>query len=313
MAARKPPPAGPDYDALPTEAPHPKARHLDALRPIDIVDLLIHEELKVPRAVLRERRRIAQAAVRIARTLRAGGRLIYVGAGTSGRLGVLDAAECPPTFSTPPSLVVGVIAGGPRALTHAVEGAEDDGREAEARLRRLAVSPRDVVCAIAASGVTPFARAALAYARERGAHTIFVTCAPPPDARVLADQVIAPRVGPEVLAGSTRLKAGTATKIILNALTTTAMVGIGKVYGNRMVDVRPTSAKLRARAGRMVRELTGLDAAASGKLLERAGGQVKVAVVMHHLRVPAAKARALLEAAGGRLREVVGVGHHGAR
>jgi len=169
------------------------------------------------------------------------------------------------------------------------------------------------VCAIAASVVTPFARAALAYARERGAHTIFVTCAPPPDARVLADQVIAPRVGPEVLAGSTRLKAGTATKIILNALTTTAMVGIGKVYGNRMVDVRPTSAKLRARAGRMVRELTGLDAAASGKLLERAGGQVKVAVVMHHLRVPAAKARALLEAAGGRLREVVGVGHHGAR
>jgi N-acetylmuramic acid 6-phosphate etherase len=294
------------YDALPTEAAHPKAHALDTLRPIDIVDLLLDEEMKVARAVKRERKRVAQAAVRIARAFRAGGRLIYVGAGTSGRLGVLDAAECPPTFSTPPSLVVGVLAGGPRALVRAVEGAEDNAREAETRLRRLAVGPRDVVCAIASSGVTPFARAALDYGRERGAQTIFVTCATPAGKKALADEVIALRLGPEVLSGSTRLKSGTATKLVLNALTTTAMVGIGKVYGHRMVDLRASSAKLRARATRIVRELCGLDTRAAEQLLGRAGGQVKLAVVMHHRGVPAAKARQLLDAAGGRLREVIG-------
>ena len=301
MAERKP-----DYDSLPTEAALDAARDLDALRPIDIVDLLLGEEAKVARAVRRERRRIAASAVRIARAFKAGGRLIYVGAGTSGRLAVLDSAECPPTFSTPPSLVVGVIAGGPRALTRAVEGAEDDAREAEARLRRLAVGPRDVVCAIAASGVTPFARAALEYGRSRGAQTIFITCAPPPDAKRLADEVIAPRVGAEVVTGSTRLKAGTATKIVLNCLSTTAMVGIGKVYGSRMVDLRPTNAKLRARAARLVREIAGVDAAEAQKLLDRAGGSVKLAIVMELRGVPLQKARELVDAAGGRLRDVIG-------
>jgi N-acetylmuramic acid 6-phosphate etherase len=293
------------YDNLQTEALLPQARELDRMRPIDIVNLLLAEERKVAAAVARERRSIARAAVRIARALKAGGRLIYAGAGTSGRLGVLDASECPPTFSTPPSLVVGVIAGGPRALVRAVEGAEDNPRDADDRLRRLGVGPKDVVCAIAASGVTPFALAALELARARGAQTIFVTCAPPSGARALADEVIAPRVGPEVLAGSTRLKAGTATKIVLNALTTTAMVGLGKVYGNRMVDLRPTSAKLRARASRIVRELADVDDDAAQRLLERADGSVKVAVVMHKRRVTAARARTLLDSAGGRLRDVL--------
>jgi N-acetylmuramic acid 6-phosphate etherase len=304
MARKRP--ASPDYDALPTEASLPAARDLDALRPIDIVSLLVQEESKVARAVARERRKIAAAAVRIARALRAGGRLIYVGAGTSGRLGVLDAVECPPTFSTTPSRVLGVLAGGPRALLRAVEGAEDNGRDAEARLRRLGIGPTDVVCAIAASGVTPFARVALEFARTRRAQTVFVTCAPPVDAAQLADEVIAPRVGAEVLTGSTRLKAGTATKMVLNALSTTAMVGIGKVYGNQMIDLRPSSAKLRARATRIVRELCQLPANEAERLLARAGGEVKLAVVMHHRHVSPPRARELVEAAGGRLREIIG-------
>ena len=190
--------------------------------------------------------------------LGAGGRLVYAGAGTSGRLGVLDASECPPTFGVSPSQVVGVIAGGRRALWRAVEGAEDRGADARRALRRLRVGPRDVVCGICASGVTPFALAALEEGRRRGARTIVVTCAPSAALRELADVVVAPRPGPEVLAGSTRMKAGLATKMVLHTITTGAMVRLGKVYGNLMVDLRPSSRKLRARALRMIGELTGL-------------------------------------------------------
>jgi N-acetylmuramic acid 6-phosphate etherase len=232
----------------------------------------------------------------VADALRAGGRLVYAGAGTSGRLGVLDAAECPPTFGVPPGRVVGVVAGGRRALWQAVEGAEDRPGDATRALSRLRVGPADVVCAICASGVTPFALAALRAARRRGARTIAVTCAPPSRLRALADVVVAPRVGPEVIAGSTRMKAGLATKMILHTLTTGAMVRVGKVYGNLMVDVRPTSRKLRARAARIVTSLTGLPAPASRGLLRRAGGRPKLAVLMHARGLPAAAARRRLAA-----------------
>ncbi len=301
-----------DYARLLTEQAGDESIELDTRKPIEIVDALLGAEASVARAVRAERRKIAAAAVLIARTMKAGGRLVYAGAGTSGRLGTLDAVECGPTFAVPPSMIQAVIAGGPRALVRSVEGAEDDPKDAEKRMRRVALDGKDVLCAIAASGVTPFTLACLEYARSRRAATIFITCA---DLKAAAkagaaapgcDLLINPRVGPEVLAGSTRLKAGTATKMVLNALSTTAMVGLGKVYGNMMVDVRPTSAKLRARASRMVAELCDLPQHEAAEVLSRAGGRVKVAVVMVHRAVPAAKARALLDEAGGRLRPVIG-------
>ncbi len=301
-----------DYARLLTEQAGDEPVELDTRKPIEIVDALLGAEAQVARAVRAERRKIAAAAVLIARAIKAGGRLVYAGAGTSGRLGTLDAVECGPTFSVPPSLIQAVIAGGPRALVRSVEGAEDDPKDAEKRMRRVAVDAKDVVCAIAASGVTPFTLACLDYARARRAATIFITCA---DLKAAAkagaaapgcDLLINPRVGPEVLAGSTRLKAGTATKMVLNALSTTAMVGLGKVYGNLMVDVRPTSAKLRARAARMVADLCDMPVHEAAEVLARGGGRVKVAVVMVHRAVPAAKARALLDEAGGRLRPVIG-------
>lgn len=301
-----------DYARLLTEQAGDEPIELDTRKPIEIVDALLGAEASVARAVRAERRKIAAAAVLIARTMKAGGRLVYAGAGTSGRLGTLDAVECGPTFAVPPSMIQAVIAGGPRALVRSVEGAEDDPKDAEKRMRRVALDGKDVLCAIAASGVTPFTLACLEYARSRRAATIFITCA---DLKAAAkagaaapgcDLLINPRVGPEVLAGSTRLKAGTATKMVLNALSTTAMVGLGKVYGNMMVDVRPTSAKLRARASRMVAELCDLPQHEAAEVLSRAGGRVKVAVVMVHRAVPAAKARALLDEAGGRLRPVIG-------
>jgi N-acetylmuramic acid 6-phosphate etherase len=230
-----------------------------------------------------------------------------VGAGTSGRLGTLDAAECAPTFGVPPSLVVGIIAGGPHALVRSAEGAEDNPREAEQRMRRVAVGPADVVCCIAASAVTPFSRAALEYARFRRAATVFVSCARlPAGEEPIADVVIELGTGPEVIAGSTRLKAGTATKLVLNALSTTAFVLLGKTYGGLMVDVRPTNAKLWARATRIVRRLTGLGDEDALKLIKKAGGRAKVALVMHHARVNAQRARELLIQNKGSLRAIVG-------
>jgi N-acetylmuramic acid 6-phosphate etherase len=298
-----------DYGALPTEASNPRAALLDTLPPEEVVKLLVDEEAIAVRAVRARAGAIAEAARLLAERLAAGGRLVYVGAGTSGRLGTLDATECVPTFGLPPSRVVPIIAGGPHALTHAVEGAEDDGRDGEARLRRAAVGPDDLVVAIAASGVTPFVRAALDYAQFRRAGTVFVTCGRPEPAAggaAIADVVIALETGPEVIAGSTRLKAGTATKITLNALSTTAMVLLGKTYGGLMVDVRPTNAKLWARAVRIVRQLSGLDDKAALRLLKKAGGRAKVALVMHHARVSAPKAQELLIQHKGSLRAIVG-------
>lgn len=294
-----------DFAELPTEARHPRADKLDSLPAEEVVRLMLAEEAKAVRAAQGRSAAIGRAAELVAARLAGGGRLVYAGAGTSGRLGTLDAVECVPTFGIPPSRVVPVIAGGPAALTRSVEGAEDDTRDAEQRMRRAAVGPADVVCAVAASGVTPFARAALDYARFRRAATVFVTCGRVEDASI-ADVVIALETGPEVIAGSTRLKAGTATKVVLNAISTTAFVLLGKTYAGLMVDVRPTNAKLWARAVRIVRAFTGLDEGAARKLIEKAGNRAKVALVMHHASVSAARARELLVEHKGSLRAIVG-------
>jgi N-acetylmuramic acid 6-phosphate etherase len=264
------------------------------------------EDRRAAASVAAVREPLARAVEVVATALRNGGRLVYAGAGTSGRLGVLDAAECPPTFGVRPGRVVGVIAGGRRALWRAVEGAEDRARDAEDALARLRLGPADVVCAICASGVTPFALGALRAARRRGARTLAVTCAPSPRLAALAEIVIAPRVGPEVLTGSTRMKAGLATKMILHTLTTAAMVRLGKIYGNLMVDLRPTSAKLRARARRIVCALTGLSPAEARALLGRAGGRPTVAVLMHRRGVSATAARRRLAAHGDDLGAALG-------
>ena len=294
-----------DFAALPTEALHPRAARLDTMPAEEVVGLMLGEEGKAVRAAQARSAEIGRAAQLVADKLAAGGRLVYAGAGTSGRLGALDAVECVPTFGVPPSRVAAVIAGGPSALTRSVEGAEDDPRDAEQRMRRAAVGPADAVCGIAASGVTPFVRAALEYARFRRAATVFVTCGRVDDPRI-ADVVIALATGPEVIAGSTRLKAGTATKVVLNAISTTAFVLLGKTYAGLMVDVRPTNAKLWARAVRIVGALSGLDEAAARKLIEKAGGRAKVALVMHHASVSAARARELLVEHRGSLRAIVG-------
>jgi len=284
---------------------HPRAARLDTLAPEAIAALMLAEEAKAVAGARAQSAEIGRAAQLAADKLAAGGRLVYVGAGTSGRLGTLDAVECVPTFGVPPSRVVPIIAGGPSALTRSVEGAEDNIRDAEQRMRRVAVGPADVVCGVAASGVTPFVRAALEYARFRRAATIFVTCAPS-GGDVVADVIVALDTGPEVIAGSTRLKAGTATKVALNAISTAAFVLLGKTYAGMMVDVRPTNAKLWARAIRIVRSLSGLDEAAARKLIEKAGGRAKVALVMHHASVSAARARELLMTHKGSLRAIVG-------
>jgi N-acetylmuramic acid 6-phosphate etherase len=294
-----------DFARLATEAVHPRASRLDTLAPEAIAALMLAEEAKAIASARTQADAIGRAARLAADKLGAGGRLVYVGAGTSGRLGTLDAVECVPTFGVPPSRLVAVIAGGPSALTRSVEGAEDNTRDAEQRMRRVAVGPADVVCGVAASGVTPFVRAALEYARFRRAATIFVTCAAS-GGDMPADVVIALDTGPEVIAGSTRLKAGTATKVALNAISTTAFVLLGKTYAGLMVDVRPTNAKLWARAIRIVRSLSGLDEANARKLIEKAGGRAKVALVMHHAGVSAPRARELLVTHKGSLRAIVG-------
>ena len=292
---------------LPTEAAHPRAAKLDTMAPEAIAALMLGEEAKAVRAAQSRADVIGRAARLVADRLAAGGRLIYVGAGTSGRLGTLDAVECVPTFGVPPSRLVPIIAGGPAALTRSVEGAEDNVRDGEQRLRRVAAGPTDVVCCVAASGTTPFVRAALDYARFRRAATIFVRCGrPSDDDDGAANVVIALETGPEVIAGSTRLKAGTATKVTLNAMSTAAFVLLGKTYGGLMVDVRPTNAKLWARAIRIVRTLSGVDDTTARRLIEKAGGRAKVALVMHHAGVNATRAKELLVKHKGSLRAIVG-------
>ncbi|HEX8435419.1 N-acetylmuramic acid 6-phosphate etherase [Archangium sp.] len=278
----------------PTERLHRRSDDLDLVSTEEVVHRLHQEDVAAVRAVRSALAEVARAARSVADALRAGGRLLYVGAGTSGRLGVLDASECPPTFGASPHQVQAVIAGGRRAMTRAVEGAEDDAEAGAASVSKLRVGPRDVVCGISASARTPFVLGALDEARRRGARTVLVCCNPP-GPRMKADHVLLAETGPELVAGSTRLKAGTATKLILNALTTTAFVALGKVYRGRMVDVRPTNAKLQARAVRMVAELAELAPAEAKKLLAKADGEVKVALAMHFTGLPVKEAKRRLK------------------
>lgn len=287
---------------LTTEDRNPNSDRLDQLSALEIVALMNAEDATVAAAVGREAATIARAIDTIAERLSAGGRLVYLGAGTSGRLGVLDATECPPTFSTPPEWVVGLIAGGEGALTRAVEGAEDHPEFAVKDLQRIRFSRNDVLVGIATSGRTPYVIGGLQYARKQGGVAIGLACNDGSAMADFADLMIAPVVGPEVVSGSTRLKAGTATKMVLNMLTTGAMVRLGKTYGNWMVDLRATNAKLVIRTRRIVAALTGLSEEEAEQQLARCAGELKTAVVAHRHRVGAEEARAILAAVHGRLR-----------
>ncbi|HUU31077.1 MAG TPA: N-acetylmuramic acid 6-phosphate etherase [Phycisphaerae bacterium] len=294
-----------DRSKLTTEKRNARSRGIDRRSTLRIVDLIQAEDAGVARAVAKERKAIARAVDLIVDRFRRRGRLFYVGAGTSGRLGVLDASECPPTFGVPPTLVQGIIAGGRRALVRSVEGAEDreaDGAEAVARKR---ITERDAVVGIAACGMTPFVRGALRRARRLGAATIFLTFAPESKKYTAADVVINPVVGPEVVTGSTRMKAGTATKLVLNTLSTAAMIRLGKVYDNLMVDLRATNVKLRDRAERIVMEVTGAGRPQARTLLKRARGRAKVAILMHVGQVDFDEAQRLLRACGESLRRAI--------
>jgi N-acetylmuramic acid 6-phosphate etherase len=288
------------YERLPTEGANPASRDLDRLSPLQIARLMNREDRRAVAAVGRVARDIAAAVTLIVDALGRGGRLVFVGAGTSGRLGVLEAAECPPTFNTPRALVQAVMAGGRGSVFRSREGAEDDARDAVRRLRATA-RRGDVVVGVSASGVTPFVRAALGEARKRGCRTVLVACNASPALRGAADVVIAPSPGPEVLAGSTRLKAGTATKLVLNTLTTASMACLGKVYGNRMVDLQPRSRKLRERAIRLVAEIAGVPRARATRALT-AAGNVRLAAVLARYEVNRRAAARHLKESGGDLR-----------
>ena len=290
---------------LVTEQRNPRSKNLDKLSTSQILRLMNGEDRRVPVAVGREIPRISRAVDLIVERLSRGGRLIYVGAGTSGRLGVLDATECPPTFGTPRTLVQGIIAGGRRALVRSIEGSEDDAAAAKAALRKKRVGEKDVVVGIMASRRTPYAIGALEYARKVGAGTIAVTANPAGGTTLRCDVVIAPRVGPEVLTGSTRLKAGTAQKLVLNMLTTGAMVRLGKVYKNLMVDLRTASRKLEERTKRVFMSITGASYDETGPWLKRAGGSLKVAIVMRRAGVTRGEAVRRLKEAQGWVREAI--------
>ncbi|HPD14938.1 MAG TPA: N-acetylmuramic acid 6-phosphate etherase [Planctomycetota bacterium] len=296
---------GHPLDQAATEQRNPASERLDEMSALEIVDLMNAQDHLVPAAVHAAREAIAQAVEIVVAAFRAGGRLFYLGAGTSGRLGTLDAAECPPTFGTDPEQVQAVIAGGREALVRAVEGAEDRAADAAAALRERGFGPADVLAGIAACGLTPFVRAGLAFAAGLGARTLFITCNPRLDPMPGADVVIALDVGPEVLTGSTRLKAGTATKLALNTLTTAAMVRLGKCYGNLMVDLRATNEKLRVRSVRILRQLCGLDDAAARRVLAEAGGGLKVAILMARRGLARDEAAALLAQHQGILRRAL--------
>jgi N-acetylmuramic acid 6-phosphate etherase len=288
-------------DHLLTEARNPASEDLDRLTPLQIVHLMNAEDSRVAPAVFAQAEPIARGIEVIADRLREGGRLVYVGAGTSGRLGVLDASECPPTFNAPPGQVVGLIAGGYTALTTAVEGAEDVAEAGATDLKKIDFTAKDVLVGIATSGRTPYVQGAIRHAREVGAFTIGLSCNPDSELLALVDLAITPVVGPEVLTGSTRLKAGTATKLVLNMLSTGAMVRLGKAFGNLMVDLRATNVKLRARTNRIVRHFTGLSAEQAAALLQQCGGELKIALVAHRANVSPEEARAHLAVAGGRV------------
>ena len=288
-----------------TEARNTASGTIDSLSSLQIVELMNSEDAMVAAAVRTQSTSIASAIDGVAEAFRNGGRLIYIGAGTSGRLGVLDASECPPTFSVPRSMVVGLIAGGPSALTSAIEGAEDRAEQGRADLENISLTARDIVMGIAASGRTPYVLGGLQFAREIGATTIGFACNDDSALIPLSDIMIAPVVGPEVITGSTRLKAGTATKMVLNMLTTGAMVRIGKTFGNLMVDLTATNEKLRDRSQRIVSDLTGLSSEAAQKILSECSHQVKTAIVVHHRKLTPEAAREQLKQCNGHLRNAL--------
>jgi len=289
-------------EALATEQANPRTAHLDRMSPLEIVEAMNAEDATIASAVAAEAPSIAEAIAAIAERLRNGGRLIYAGAGTSGRLGALDAVECPPTFGIAPDRIIGCIAGGSFALDQAAEDFEDDAEAGRADIERLRVTALDAVVGITASGRTPYALGAIACAREQGALTIGLAGNRDAPISRQVEIVIAPAVGPEVLAGSTRLKAGTAQKMVLNMLSTGVMVLLGKTYGNLMVDVRATNAKLQARAVAILRQVTGLDEARATALLGDCGGDVKAAIVAARAGVTPEAARERLAEAHGSLR-----------
>ncbi|HZD48867.1 MAG TPA: N-acetylmuramic acid 6-phosphate etherase [Silvibacterium sp.] len=290
-----------DLSNLPTEARNPATENLDRLSSSELVQAMHDADAEAFAAVGRELPQIAQAIEAIAARLDSGGRLFYLGAGTSGRLGVLDASECPPTYNTPPEMVQGLIAGGDSALRRSVERAEDDESQGRRDLEQHGFSAKDVLVGIAASGRTPYVLGGLRYARQLGALTVGLACVPDAPVALASELAIVPATGPEVVTGSTRLKAGTATKLVLNMLSTGTMVRLGYVYGNLMVNVQPTNIKLQDRAARIIATITGVSYAHAASLLERAGS-VKTAVIMHKLNLGREEAEQRLGAVHGRLR-----------
>jgi N-acetylmuramic acid 6-phosphate etherase len=302
MDARKPssPPARQPLDPRLTEQRNPRSMRIDQLSSLEIVDLINGEDRLIAAAVSEERLQIAQAIDLAVDCFGQGGRLIYVGAGTSGRLGVLDASEMPPTYRTHPDMVQGVMAGGYEALLRAQEGAEDHPQDGAAAMDERSVDNKDFVLGIAASGTTPYVHGALKRARELGARTGFLLCTYPSEELLQShDVVIAPLVGPEVVTGSTRMKAGTATKMILNTISTGAMVRTGKVFGNLMVDLQVTCEKLQDRGERILMDTLNVSREAATQLLDASGGHVKTAIVMSRYGIDAEEARKRLERAGG--------------
>jgi N-acetylmuramic acid 6-phosphate etherase len=294
------------WQSLPTEAINPVSLAIDKTPVRDIIEMVINEDRKVIAAVLKEKERIAHGIEIVTQVLKKGGRVIFMGAGTSGRLGVVEASEMPPTFGTSPSLVQAIMAGGQEAVFRAKEGVEDNFEEGARSLGRLRLSRRDVVIGVSASGMTPFVRGGLTRARKAGAKIIFVTCWPGSELQNFVDLQIAPAVGPEIIAGSTRLKAGTATKMVLNMLTTVAMIKVGKTYGNLMVDVQTGSEKLKDRARRILGIVTGLTYDEADALLRRAKWDVKAAIVMQKAGVTLPQALKRLRKADDSLREAIG-------
>lgn len=294
-----------DRGYLLTEQANPHSQNLDRLSAVEIVELFNQEDLKAVIAVGQVKEAIAQAITVIAEAIADGGRLFYIGAGTSGRLGVLDAAECPPTFCSDPELIQGILAGGMDAMVRSSEALEDREDDGAAAIIDRNISDRDVVFGITAGGTTPYVHGALKEARQRGAKTIFFCCVPPDQFPIQYDIEIRPLVGAEVLTGSTRLKAGTATKLVLNTISTGVMVQLGKVYGNRMIDVSVTNSKLEDRAIRIIRDLTSVSREEAADLLERSGRKVKLALLMHWQGVDAATAAQILQNSQGHLGKAI--------
>jgi N-acetylmuramic acid 6-phosphate etherase len=294
------------WQSLPTEAINPASLAIDRTPVRDIIDMMVNEDRKVIAAVQKEKERIAHGIEIVAQALRKGGRIIFVGAGTSGRLGVVEASEMPPTFGTSPRVVQAIMAGGQEAVFKAKEGVEDNYEEGARSIARLRLGQKDVVIGVSASGMTPFVRGGLTRARKAGAKIIFVTCWPGSELQAFVDLQIAPAVGPELIAGSTRLKAGTATKMVLNMLTTVAMIKVGKTYGNLMVDVQTGSEKLKDRARRILNVVTGIGYEEADALLKRSKYNVKAAIVMQKTGLTLTQALRRLKKADDSVREAIG-------